>query len=105
MHAVLPDRQGDPPFLQARAEILGSVDRIEYRHPTGPDVLPGDVAFLGNQRDVGQTRTQKVRNQLFLKQVGLRHRAAIGLPVDFATQRQCLVEIVTDQRPTVFQQG
>ncbi len=95
-----PQTERHTPFLQARAKILGAVDRVQ----------DGDPAFLRQDRgirvkallaDEMQRRkafAKPTGDKLFEKLVGLRDRASVRLPVNvmatFQQVRQHLINNV-----------
>lgn len=87
MLAALPQAQGHAPFLQARTEIFGAVDRIEHRDPAimRDRFRAIDEAFLANQPEPRQALAKPGIEAVFEKYIGFGYRAAVGFPPDIET--------------------
>ena len=82
MFVAAPDGEGSAPFLEARAEILRAVDRVEHRAPLPGDRSAGPPAFLADEGQIVQVPAKQPRYALFQIDVGGRDRAAVRLPHD-----------------------
>ena len=84
MLSVTPQAQRYAPFLQAGAEILGAVDRVENRDPPVARRFRSLVrkAFLADQAEARQALAEPVGQSPFQKQVGLRDGTAVRFPTD-----------------------
>lgn len=85
MGVAMPYRQRSSPFLEARAEILGPVDRVQNRDPAIMARRARFPRFLAYEGQPRQARGQKIADQRFQMDIGSGNRAVVRFPGDVVT--------------------
>lgn len=96
----LPYAQRDPPLLEARAEILSSIYRIENGDPAFR--IAGIcgfcvIAFFTKNNQAWDCLREKGGNFLFQKDISLGYRAAIFFPFDIKSASLDIRQAVVDE--------
>lgn len=103
MVSVEPDRERDSPLLESRAEVLGAVNRIEYRRPAGEVGIRLDKRLLANEADVGVVRAKVCFHLALEVNIGVGDGAAVGLPCDGVAARREFGKLGFDQGADAFE--
>ena len=105
MPPFLPEPEGHPPLLEARAEILRPIDRVEQGEIARPARHGGIEALLAHEIDIGQAFDDEVPDQLLDEDIRRRDGAAVGLPGHVATAGHDSRQIVGDEAGDLGQEA
>lgn len=84
MLAITPEAEGRAPFLEAGAEILRAIDRVQQRYVAAAWRVRGIEAFLADKGQIRDAGNQKILHQALDIDIRCGDGAAIRLPGDIA---------------------
>lgn len=94
--AAVPKAQGDAPFLQSAAEVLGAVDRVEKRQVALLEHRLAGVGFLGDEIQARQRCLEMGTHEALEVQVRCGDRAAVLLDAHVVPQCKHLFKVRID---------
>lgn len=106
MFALVPKAERNPPFLKARTEVLGAIDRVENRDPSllRRGCCTFEKTLLADQAKPRQMLIKQGGDPPFQEQIGFGHGAPVRLPAYVIPATKKRRERLFDEAADISQQ-